>query len=424
AGRRGDEGARVIYIFVDQLRTWLLENGLYRPFFSLFDYIEFRALAATGIAFLIVILLGRPTIRTLMRLKIGDTGETDAEALRRHNQSKANTPTMGGVLIAGAILIASLLLADLRTPIVFLGLIVVVWMAVLGGVDDYMKLTASRRGNGRQGLYAWEKLIFQIGLGLIVGWFSFRVTDGPQDLRRALNLPLQKTYVRADATPLEGLEADGVTPTEDLGGGVLFAPDRVNPGVLFLPMPLFVIVSILMIAGMSNAVNITDGMDGLATGIAGVVSLGIVVVALLAGYDAAAHYLLIPHVEGAGEMGVMAAAMAGACLGFLWWNCSPAKVFMGDTGSLCLGGLIGYFAVATRQEFVVLVMSLVFLVEIGSVVIQVGVFKATGGKRVFRCAPIHHHFHLLGWTEQQVVARFWIVSILLLVLGLASIKVR
>jgi phospho-N-acetylmuramoyl-pentapeptide-transferase len=165
-------------------------------------------------------------------------------------------------------------------------------------------------------------------------------------------------------------------------------------------------------------------MDGLAAGISTAVSLGLAVLALIAGRQVAAQYLLVPHVPGTGELGVVAGAMAGACLGFLWWNCSPAQVFMGDTGSLCLGGLIGYIAVCTRQEVVTLLMCGCFLAEIGSVVAQVGYFKASGGKRIFRCAPYHHHLHLGGWTEQQVVARAWIVSILLVVAGLASVKLR
>jgi len=188
--------------------------------------------------------------------------------------------------------------------------------------------------------------------------------------------------------------------------------------------PRFLFVSILLIAGVSNAVNITDGMDGLASGVSVVVSLGLLVLALIAGSEQISKYLYVPHIVYADELAVMGGAMAGACLGFLWWNCSPAQVFMGDTGSLALGGLIAYIALVTRQELVVLLMCGVFLAEIASVVLQVGYFRYTGGKRIFRCAPYHHHLHLGGWTEQQVVARLWIVSIILSVIALASLKIR
>jgi phospho-N-acetylmuramoyl-pentapeptide-transferase len=175
---------------------------------------------------------------------------------------------------------------------------------------------------------------------------------------------------------------------------------------------------------MSNAVNITDGMDGLASGISAIVSVGLLVLALIAGSEQAARYLLVPYIPFADELAVVAGAMIGATLGFLWWNCSPAQVFMGDTGSLALGALIGYIAIVTRQEAVVLLMSAVFLFELLSVALQVGCFKLTGGKRIFRVAPYHHHLHVGGWTEQQVVARAWIVSVLLVLTALALIKVR
>jgi phospho-N-acetylmuramoyl-pentapeptide-transferase len=308
---------------------------------------------------------------------------------------------MGGVLIVGAILGSVLLLADLSVFYIQLGLVVTSWLCVLGGFDDWLKLTARRRGTGsRQGLHAWEKLIFQLGLGLLVGWFLYRQGLGgveENDLRHVINLPFQKTYVES--------------------GGV-------NPSLLYLPAGLFVILAMLMVTGMSNAANITDGMDGLAAGISTAVMVGLFVLALIGGDQGLAQFLLIPYVPEADELSVLAGATAGACLGFLWWNCSPAQVFMGDTGSLALGGIAGYIAVVTRQEIATLIMSGVFLAEIGSVALQVGYFKLTKGKRIFRCAPYHHHLHLGGWTEQQVVARAWIVTIILVVVALALVKVR
>ncbi|MDX2017143.1 MAG: phospho-N-acetylmuramoyl-pentapeptide-transferase [Planctomycetota bacterium] len=390
----------MLYALLNLLRDWLDANNLY-GYVRVLDQIQFRALAAAGLAFAIVIVFGRPTIAWLRRKKIGDAGLTDAEALRSSANSKANTPTMGGLLICAAIAGATLLLADLSQFYIKLGLIVLVWLAALGGFDDWLKLTAKSRGTGsRQGLYAWEKLVFQLGLGVIVGYFVFShgaSPDGAPSLGIVLNLPFQKTY-----------EALGV-PASNL---------------IYLSKVEFIVLSALMVTGVSNAVNITDGMDGLAAGISTAVAFGLFVLALVAGWQAAAQYLLVPYIPGSDELAVLAGAMAGACLGFLWWNCFPAQVFMGDTGSLALGGLMAYIAIVIRHEAVLLLMCGMFLVEIGSVVLQVGCFKLTKGKRIFRVAPIHHHFHLGGWTEQQVVARFWIISIILVVLALASIKVR
>jgi phospho-N-acetylmuramoyl-pentapeptide-transferase len=390
----------MLYYFAKAASAWLFEHHLDWAFMVLYQ-LEFRALAAAALAFAIVLLLGRKTINFLTRMKIGDTGLTDSEALRGRAQSKANTPTMGGILIVGAIAASVLLLADVTQFYVYSSLIVLLWLAGLGSVDDWLKLTAARRGTGsRQGLHAWEKLVFQLGLGLLIGLFAYQHGDtaAAQDLPHVLNVPFQKTYVDGGAT--------------------------INTGLVFLPKWAFITLAILMTAGMSNAVNITDGMDGLAGGISAAVSMGVCMLALVAGKEAWAQYLLVPHIAGAGELAVVAGAMAGACLGFLWWNCAPAQVFMGDTGSLSLGGMLGYIAVVIRQEVLVLLMCTVFLVEIASVVMQVGYFKATKGKRIFKCAPYHHHLHLSGWTESQVVARAWIISILIVVLALASVKVR
>jgi len=372
----------------------------------LMNQVQFRALAAAFISFLVVVLAGPRTIAWLRRMKIGDSGESDAPALRTHSAGKANTPTMGGVMIAAAVVLSTILLVDLSEPYAQWGLMVLLWMGALGGADDWLKLTAARRAGGRQGLHAWEKLLFQLGIGMLIGVFAWR--HGLTDVNRmahVVNLPFQRTWAPTDA---------GWVPNEQLWRFSAWA---------------FVGVATLMIAGMSNAANITDGMDGLAAGICGIIGSGVLALALIAGRDPLAKYFLVPHIPGADEYGVMVGAMIGACFGFLWWNCAPAQVFMGDTGSLLLGGLLGYGAVVLRQEIVVLMMSGVLLAGIVSVVLQVGYFKYTRlttgeGRRIFRVAPIHHHFHLGGWTEQQVVVRFWIVSALLVVFALATIKVR
>ncbi len=388
----------MLYLLLSLVREWLIRKDLY-GYVSVLDQLEFRALAAAGLGFALVVVFGRPVIAWLRAKKIGDTGATDAAALRANASSKANTPTMGGVLIVGSIVGSTLLLADIREFYVQLGLVVAVWLAVLGGFDDWLKLTARMRATGsRQGLYAWEKLVFQFGLGLLVGWFLYAHGHGDKSLAHVLNLPFQKTY--------------------DSPGGPL------NGDLIFLSRWVFIILAMLVLAGVSNAANITDGMDGLAGGISAAVALGVFVLTFISGNDGLSQYLLVPHIPGTGELTVIAGATAGACLGFLWWNCSPAQVFMGDTGSLSLGGLLAYIAIASRQEVLLLLMCGVFVAEIASVVLQVGYFRISGGKRIFRCAPFHHHLHLGGWTEQQVVARMWIVSILLVVVALATVKVR
>jgi phospho-N-acetylmuramoyl-pentapeptide-transferase len=391
----------MLYWLLENLRGWLLDVGVY-SLFSVLDQIEFRALAAAGLAFAIVAAMGKPTIRWLVRKKIGDSGLTDAAALQGHTSSKAKTPTMGGILIVGAIVLSTLLLADIRSFYVQLGLVVIVWLAALGGIDDWLKLTAATRAAGsRQGLHAWEKLVFQLGLGVLVGWFLFHKVSPDGSLQHVLTLPFQKTYV---------VDADGAR--------------IVNPGLIYFGLGAFVLWATLFLAGLSNAANITDGMDGLAGGITVAVCVGLFVLTLISGNQGFAQHLLVPYIPEADELSILAGATAGACVGFLWFNCSPAQVFMGDTGSLSLGGVVAYIALVTRQELVVLLMCGVFLVEIASVVIQVGYFKYSGGKRVFRCAPFHHHLHLGGWTEQQVVARMWIISIILVVTALASLKIR
>jgi phospho-N-acetylmuramoyl-pentapeptide-transferase len=255
------------------------------------------------------------------------------------------------------------------------------------------------RQGGRQGLYGWEKLVFQFGLGALVCWFCFNHGDSGKglDMAHVLNVPFQKTYKNILGEPADGL--------------------------IFLSRIGFVVLGMMMITGLSNAVNITDGLDGLASGVTSAVGLGLLVLGLIAGKDTWANYLLVPHVPGSGELAIIAGGMAGACLGFLWFNCSPADVFMGDTGALALGGLIGYIATVVRQEILVLFMCGVFLFEIISVIMQVGYFKATG-KRIFKCAPVHHHLHQSGWQETRIVTRAWIVAVLLVVLSLALIKLR
>ncbi|MFG0257296.1 MAG: phospho-N-acetylmuramoyl-pentapeptide-transferase [Phycisphaerales bacterium JB043] len=389
----------MLYLLLEATRDWLTDIGAYR-FVMVLDQVRFRALFATLLSFLIVVVMGKRVIRWLVARKVGDIPRTDNAALDKALASKTNTPTMGGILIAGAILASTLLLADVFGNFyVIMSVILIVWMAVLGGFDDYLKLTSASRPQGsRQGLYSWEKLVFQLGIGLLLGWFTYNHANAEPYLGHVLNLPFWRTYNPSTFLPESSL--------------------------VYLSMPVFVVITMLMIGGMSNAVNISDGMDGLAAGCSTLIALAMMILCLIAGNQVTSQELLVPYIPGSEELAVVIGAVAGATLGFLWWNCSPAAVFMGDTGSLTLGGIIGYIAVVIRQEAVVLLMCGIFLIEIGSVVIQVAYFKWTKGKRVFLCAPYHWHLHQSGWPEQKVVSRFWIVTIILIALGLASLNLR
>jgi phospho-N-acetylmuramoyl-pentapeptide-transferase len=304
--------------------------------------------------------------------------------------------------------VPTILLADLGSFYIHMALLCLVWLAVLGGFDDWLKLTSARRQPGsREGLFMWEKLVFQLGLAVVLGLFIHHHGRHASDptlntMAFSLNVPFVKTWVYD-----QGL-------TDYIA----------SPDLITLSAWAFVVLTIMVIAGSSNAVNLTDGMDGLAGGIMGIVGFAFLVLALIAGDEYYAKRLLVPYIPNSQELAIVAGAMAGSCLAFLWFNCHPAQVFMGDTGSLPLGGLIGFIAVVIRQEFLLIIIGGVFVVEASSVLMQVGYFKLSKGKRIFKCAPIHHHFHLLGWTEQQVVVRFWLVSALLAAVALATIKIR
>ena len=394
----------MIYNLIIYLQPWLMQHDLF-GFFRVFTFISFRAVLSIVLSFLMVVYLGRRTIHWLLKLKIGDHPEFYHKDLNQIMRQKANTPTMGGILISGAIFCVIMLLADLRSFYVQMALLCLIWLSVLGGFDDWLKLTSSRRKPGsREGLYLWEKLIFQFGLAVLLGLFIHHHGQS-NDLSKmafSLTLPFSKTWVYDVA-------ANSYIP---------------SPNLIVLGSLAFVVLTVLVIAGSSNAVNLTDGMDGLASGIMGIVGFAFMILALIAGDEGDAKRLLIPFIPLSSELAVVAGAIVGSCLGFLWFNCSPAQVFMGDTGSLPLGGLIGYIAVVIRQEFLLLVIGGIFVMEALSVVIQVGYFRVTGGQRVFRCAPIHHHFHLGGWTENQVVVRFWLLSAVLAAMAIATIKLR
>jgi len=299
---------------------------------------------------------------------------------------------MGGLLIIASIFTTALLLADISNFYVRMGMLCLVWLGGVGATDDWLKLTAARRGGSRQGLNSGEKLLFQLGLGVLLAYFTFYYGGG-SDQQHFLYLPFFKSIQ------------------------------------ISLNLVGFIVIATLVMTGSSNAVNLTDGLDGLAAGCMAIVSFCFAILAMIVGNKAWAGELLIPYVQASDQMAVLAAAMAGACLGFLWFNCNPAAVFMGDTGSLAMGGLIGYVAIVIRQELVLFIVGGIFVVEAISVMLQVSYFKYTRirfgeGRRIFLMSPLHHHFQRKGWTETQVVVRFWLIGAMLAAMALATVKLR
>jgi phospho-N-acetylmuramoyl-pentapeptide-transferase len=375
----------------------------HRPLFGFYAYenVLFRSVAAMLTSLLIALVIGPKIIRWLMRKKIGDRPEFHHATLNELTKEKANTPTMGGLIIILATLAATFLWADLWNPFVQKAIFLVVWFGGLGGVDDWLKLTASARSRSRSGLRAWEKLVFQFGAAALIASFLY----------------LDFARIGPDGNPV-------------IPDGIRFWLPFYKDS-LWLPNWMFILIAIFYLSATSNAVNLADGMDGLAAGCIGMVSLVLALLCYVASETMAratpvtwASYLLLPAIPQAGELSIFYSAIIGAVLGFLWFNCHPAQTFMGDVGSLPLGAAMGYGALVTRNEILLLVIGGVFVIELLSVVLQVGYFRYTGGKRLFRCAPIHHHFHLIGWSEPQVVVRFWLLGAAFAALALATLKIR
>ena len=369
--------------------------------FSVFSYITVRAVLATMTALVIAIVLGPNVIARLTAMKIGQSVRTDGP---QTHLTKQGTPTMGGALVLLSITITTLLWADLSNRFIWVVLLVTLGFGAIGWVDDFRKVV----GKNPKGMRAREKLLWQSLIGLIAAtWLAFAV---PAPSTTAI-WPLFSAWVRS------GLEMD--LPAK---------ADLIVPFFKNISYPLgvfgFIALSFCVIVGSSNAVNLTDGADGLAIMPTVMVGSALGIFAYVASNVVYSRYLLFPHIPGAGEMVVFCSAIAGAGLGFLWFNAYPAKVFMGDVGALALGAALGTVAIIVRQEIVLFVMGGVFVAETLSVVLQVGYFKWTKGKRMFRMAPVHHHFELKGWHENQVVVRAWIITMLLVLAGLSSLKLR
>jgi phospho-N-acetylmuramoyl-pentapeptide-transferase len=352
--------------------------------FNVFNYVTFRAVIAAITAFALSLLFGNFVIRKLISLKIGQPIRTANEVrhLAELHGAKEGTPTMGGVLVIGAVFISCLFWARPDNPFVWLALFSMIYLGALGFVDDYLKVT-KRKSDGISGRL---KLMFQLILAGIVTAF-FLLNPKIEVQARSLYLPFFK------------------------------APVIANLG--FFTFFFFALV----IVGSSNAVNLTDGLDGLAIGCTITVAFAYTLLAYAGGNFRIAEYLQVPFYPFTGELAVVCSALVGAGLGFLWFNCHPAKLFMGDTGSLAIGGIIGVVAICCKQELLLMVVGGVFVIEAISVILQVLSFRLTG-KRIFAMSPIHHHFELSGWKENTVIVRFWILSMLFALLGLATLKLR
>ncbi len=359
--------------------------------FHLFQYLTFRTIMSTLTALAVSLLAGPSIIRKLAAVKAGQVIRTDGP---QTHLTKAGTPTMGGALILGSIVAATLLWADLSNRYVWLVLGVTLAFGAVGFYDDYKKLVRKdSRGLAARWKYFWQSLF-----GLGVACFLYFTADTPA--ATTLYLPL----IKQAQLPL--------TPATEVG-----------PAALWLGGIAFVAIAYFIVVGFSNAVNLTDGLDGLAIMPSVLVATALGVFAYLAGNKVFSEYLGIPAIPGAGELAIFCSALAGAGLGFLWFNTYPAQVFMGDIGALAIGAALGCIAVIVRQEIVLLIMGGVFVMETASVMLQVASFKLTG-RRIFRMAPIHHHFELKGWPEPRVIVRFWIISVVLVLIGLATLKVR
>ena len=345
--------------------------------FNVFQYITLRAILGVLTALFIALLVGPTMIRRLSHLQIGQTVRADGP---ESHFSKAGTPTMGGLLIIVSICTSTVLWGDLTNKFVLVALLTTIVFGAIGYVDDYRKIAL---GNSK-GLSALEKYSFQSIAALGVVIFLYHSAQTPVETQ--LIVPFFKNVVI------------------DLGVG-------------------YVAFSYLVIVGTSNAVNLTDGLDGLAILPTVMVASALIVFSYVAGNIYFAKYLGVPYVSGVGEMCVFCGAIAGAGLGFLWFNTYPAQVFMGDIGALALGAALGLVAVIVRQELVLLIMGGVFVIETVSVILQVASFKLTG-KRIFRMAPLHHHYELKGWPEPRVIVRFWIITVVLVLFGLATLKIR
>lgn len=399
------------------------------PGSGVFQYISFRAVAAFILALLIVIYCGMPIIRFLQRKQIGE----EIRDLGLEGQlQKRGTPTMGGVIILLAVLVPTLLFGRLDNIYVLLMLVSTLWLGFIGGLDDYIKVFR----HNKEGLKGRFKIVGQVGLGIIVGltmWLSEDIV-----VREKVTRPIETVYLNADGGREVSVTQQVVLSSEAVKTTQTTIPFLKNNELDYRSLVggseawswlLYVVVAIFVVTAVSNGANLTDGLDGLATGVSTPIAVVLGVLAYLSGHIVYADYLNIMYIPGSGELVVFAAAFVGALVGFLWYNSFPAQIFMGDTGSLSIGGIIAVFALCIRKELLLPLLCGIFLIESLSVMMQVSYFKYTKrkygeGRRIFLMSPLHHHFQKRGQFETKIVVRFWIISLLLAAVTLVTLKIR
>ena len=404
------------------------------PGAGMFRYISFRAGLAIMLSLVISLLLGSRIIRSLKRLQIG---ETVRDLGLEGQKQKEGTPTMGGLIILLAILVPCLLLARLDNVYILIMILTTVWMGVIGFIDDYIKIFKKNK----QGLKAKFKLFGQIVLGLIIGLTMLLHQDVV--IRLTPEAAAKNGYEVTNHVQIHDVSVPGewknmvyckssLTNVPFFKGNqfdyktlVWFMGDNAQNFIWIVFIPLV----ILIVTAVSNGSNLTDGLDGLATGVSAIIALALAILAYVSGNTIIAEYLNILYIPYSAELVIFSSCFLGACIGFLWYNSYPAKVFMGDTGSLTIGAIIAVMAIALRKELLIPLLCGIFLIEILSVMIQVYYFKYTKrkygeGRRIFRMSPLHHHFQKLGMHEAKIVTRFWIVGVMLAVLTLITLKVR
>ncbi len=401
------------------------------PGAGVFQYLSFRSAMAIIFSLLISLLFGKRIIRYLQRKQIGE----EVRDLGLHGESsKKGTPTMGGLIILGAIIIPTLLFANLTNVYIMLMLISTVWLGAIGFIDDYIKTFKKNK----EGLAGKFKIIGQVGLGLIVG-VTLYISDDAVIRERVDSEDANKNEIRRSETAIEGETALYWKDSKSTKTTIPFVKNNELDYEWFVRFLgessskwvwlVFVVVVILIVTAVSNGANLTDGLDGLATGTSAIIGTTLGVLAYVSGNAIYADYLNILYIPYTGELVVFIGAFIGATVGFLWYNSYPAQIFMGDTGSLSLGGIIAVFAIIIRKELLIPILCGIFLMESLSVMMQVSYFKFTKkrfgvGRRIFRMAPLHHHYQVKGYPEPKIVARFFIVGILLAVITIVTLKIR
>ncbi|MBK8088567.1 MAG: phospho-N-acetylmuramoyl-pentapeptide-transferase [Chitinophagaceae bacterium] len=421
------------------LFDWLNSNGIKFPGDNLFQFITSRVMLAVLLSLLISTVFGKKLINYLRKKQVGETVRDLGLA---GEQQKKGTPTMGGLIIIVAIIVPTVLLADVSKVYILLMLFATVWMGLIGFIDDYLKIRSKRmaqqqglnyKKGDKDGLAGWFKILGQVVLGVAVAT-TLMFNDSVSAYREftGTNLPANAEVKKPKLNGKEKIfiKADEPVTTIPFVKSHEFNYAKLLPkairGITWL---LYVLIVVFIVTAVSNGANITDGIDGLATGVSALIGIGLGIFAYASGDIRFADYLNILYIPGIGELSIFIAALVGACVGFLWYNSYPAQVFMGDTGSLMLGGVIASLAFLVRKELLIPIFCGVFLVEVLSVTLQVSYFKYTKkkygeGRRIFLMSPLHHHYQKLGFHESKIVTRFWIITILCVVFAIVTLKIR